>query len=305
MITYDQAQTISQKLAQDSSSSAVTQLNLMMNVGYKHILNALGRQVTEKVKTASTVADQREYQVPPDCAWVKNVSIINGTNKVVLDEVQSEKIWDDYTLNDFTGLPQRYFYRPRFGLGGGLIELDPIPGASTYTIRLTCESNDKDLSKSAYSTGTISINSGSASVTGSGTTFTSDMVGRYLQITADGHDRLFYRIKTFTSTTVIVLENVYEGTSNASGVAYQIVELFQVPEEMQMLPIYYSLWHWWETKKDTNYATKYRALWEDGLARAKTWHATKTRDNVVRYDDFQSPFSPAMPPWFPSDGVTP
>ena len=58
-----------------------------------------------------------------------------------------------------------------------------------------------------YSTGTISVTNGSATITGSGTTFTADMVGKKIRV--DGENP-FYRIKTFTSTTVLVLEQPFQ-----------------------------------------------------------------------------------------------
>ena len=281
-------------------TEGVTFLNLMANQGYKMLLGVLGRQLTEKVKTATTVASQRGYQMPPDCAWVKNVSVLVGTTKYPLQEVQSEQAWDYYTQNDYTGIPQRFFYRPRFGIGGGVLELDPIPGASTYTVRLTIEATDKDLSKDAYTTGTVTVANGSANVTGSGTTFAADMVGRVFQLTSDGEDRLWYRVKTFTSTTAIVLENVYEG-SGTSGLSYKIAEVFNVPEDIQILPCYFALWQWYDSKKDPTNSLKYKNYWENGIKQARLTHGTKTRDNIIHYDNFTSPFIPAMPDYFPGE----
>lgn len=301
MLIWDDARSYMRREAQigTSDTDGVTFLNMMANQGYKILLAILGRQLTEKVKTASTVASQRGYQMPPDCAWVKNVAILVGTTKYPLQEVQSEQIWDRYTQNDYTGIPQRFFYRPRFGIGGGILELDPIPGASTYTIRLTMEATDKDLSKDAYTTGTVSVSNGSAVVTGAGTTFTSDMVGRIFQVTSDGADRLWYRIKTFTSTTSLTLENVYEGATG-NTLTYKIAEVFNVPEDLQLLPCYFAMWQWFDTKKDPTAALKYKRYWEDGITMARTTHGTKTRENIVHYENFVSPFVPAMPEYFPS-----
>lgn len=301
MLVWDDARTYMRREAQigTSDTEGVTFLNMMANQGYKIVLAVLGRQLTEKVKTATSVASQRGYQMPPDCAWVKNVSVLVGTTKYPIQEVQSEQAWDAYTQNDYTGIPQRFFYRPRFGIGGGVLELDPIPGASTYTIRLTIEATDKDLSQDAYTTGTVTLTNGSATVTGAGTTFTSDMVGRIFQNTTTGADRLWYRIKTFTSTTSLTLENVYEGAT-AGTQTYKISEIFNVPEDIQLLPCYFALWQWFESKKDTTQSLKYKRFWDEGLRQAKATHGTKTRDQVVHYDTFASPFIPAMPDYFPS-----
>lgn len=54
-----------------------------------------------------------------------------------------------------------------------------------------------------YTTGTVEVDS-SGNVTGSGTTFTSGMVGKGFK--ADGHSK-WYRVKTFSSATAIVIED--------------------------------------------------------------------------------------------------
>jgi hypothetical protein len=75
-----------------------------------------------------------------------------------------------------------------------------------------------------YTTGTVSIDS-SGNVTGVGTTFTAGMVGRGLKAT--GHTK-WYRVKTFTNTTTIVVEDDLDDVSSQytggviSGATYVI-----------------------------------------------------------------------------------
>lgn len=76
-----------------------------------------------------------------------------------------------------------------------------------------------------YDTGTVTIDS-SGNVTGSGTTFTSSMVGKGFK--ADGHST-YYRVKTFTNTTSIVIEDdlddvssQYTGGAIGAGASYVI-----------------------------------------------------------------------------------
>lgn len=65
-----------------------------------------------------------------------------------------------------------------------------------------------------YETGTLTVTNGSPTITGSGTTFTSAMVGRKIRISGEN---AYYRIKTYTSPTVLVLETNYDGTSDADA----------------------------------------------------------------------------------------
>ena len=69
-----------------------------------------------------------------------------------------------------------------------------------------------------YSTGTVSVTNGSTTVTGSGTTFTSDMVGKRFKVTGD---TTFYTVSAYTSATQITLGTAYGGTTG-TGKGYVI-----------------------------------------------------------------------------------
>lgn len=78
----------------------------------------------------------------------------------------------------------------------------------------------------SYTTGTVGVTATTGAVAGTGTTFTADMVG--LGFKATGHS-VWYRIKTFTNTTTIVIEDdsddntsAYTGGTIATGTAYEI-----------------------------------------------------------------------------------
>lgn len=77
-----------------------------------------------------------------------------------------------------------------------------------------------------YTTGTVTVTTSTGAVTGSGTTFTAAMVG--LGFKADGHTS-WYRVKTYTSATAIVIEDdkddetsAYTGGAISSGASYTI-----------------------------------------------------------------------------------
>ena len=77
-----------------------------------------------------------------------------------------------------------------------------------------------------YTTGTVTVDVTTGAVTGSSTVFTSAMVGRGFKAT--GHTK-WYRVKTFTSTTAIVIEDdkddatsAYTGGAIAGGATYTI-----------------------------------------------------------------------------------
>lgn len=305
MIKWDDAQTILQRFCQDTSTAGIAFQNLMLNVGYKMVLEGLQRQVTEQQSTTDLVSGTRNYQVPPDCNMPKTLVLVSGTNRYVLQEEQSDARWELRRLSAQTGQPVAFHFRPRFGVGGGIIELDPIPGSSSYDLEMTYEATERDLSKTAYTTGTISLTHGSSTLTGSGTTFAADMVGRYVRPLADGAERLPYKIKTFSSTTSMILENVYQGT-NQSSMSYEIFEMFAMPEGCHMLPIYYAAWQHWQTKGNPKMAQTYEAFYLGGMAQAQKRYSTVTRNNIIESGDAELSgiLDNSYPFWFPA-GVTP
>lgn len=64
-----------------------------------------------------------------------------------------------------------------------------------------------------YETGTVTVTQNNATVTGSGTAWTSDMVGRKFMISDNTQS---YKILSVTSGTVLILDTVYQDTTKSS-----------------------------------------------------------------------------------------
>jgi hypothetical protein len=76
-----------------------------------------------------------------------------------------------------------------------------------------------------YTTGTVSVNSGSATVTGVGTTFTSTHgSGQYYLQFAGAND--WYQVTTYNSATSLTISPVYTPTTNLSGATYTLRKFF-------------------------------------------------------------------------------
>lgn len=298
MLIWDDAKTTSQRLAQDTSTDGVAFLDLMMNVGYKDVLETLGRQVTEKQMRTTLVVDQRNYQVPPDTIRPTQLKIIDGTTIEPVYEEPSETKWSYITSGNTGGKPCRWHYRPRFGVGGGLLQLDPIP-SSAYVLELTYEATERDLSQAKYTTGTINLTNGSASVSGSGTVWTDDMVGRYLRVTGSEGQRVPYRIQTVGSGTSLQLEQKYHGATD-TGLSYEIFEMFNLPEDAHMLPVYYALWQWWDSKGNSTRAARYENMYTVKRDELRESHSNLTADvNVPMLPMIGLGFEEASPFYFP------
>ncbi len=80
---------------------------------------------------------------------------------------------------------------------------------------------------SAYSTGTVTLTANSATLTGSGTAWTVQMVGDYIRVSASHGGTPFVfvaKISAFTSATSLTLARVYPSDADtASGLAYNIM----------------------------------------------------------------------------------
>lgn len=71
-----------------------------------------------------------------------------------------------------------------------------------------------------YKTGTVAMANGSTSVTGTGTTFTTSMVGRKFRITGDTSD---YIIAQVASATSLIIDRIYTGTTG-TGLSFDIYQ---------------------------------------------------------------------------------
>ena len=124
--------------------------------------------------------------------------------------------------------------------GGGTVYLEPgtytltadiiIPGGVTLegisrdNVIISCGAYAvKIIGTNGYTTGTVAVNKGSNSVTGTSTVWTSAMVGRYILL--DGN---YYLITVVGSATSITIDSTFPGTilgGNITGANYAIADV--------------------------------------------------------------------------------
>jgi hypothetical protein len=281
MLIWDDAITICQKTTNDNSSDALTYLKLLMNYGYKSLLIAFGRSVIEDTKTAVTVADQQYYQAPRNFLWLKSLTVTIGSTVYPVFEEESQENWDIMNMTTQSStIPTKFFIRRNFGISGDEIGLWPVPSTADYTITMIYEATDRDLTQTKYTAGTVTATNGSAAIVGSGTTFTAAMIGRYLNITDSAGDGMWYKVSARSSNTAITLENVYEG-STLSG-TYQIAEAFNLPEDMQILPVHYAMYWYFSGKGNKDKMSEHMALFNQGFEVGRRRYGAKTRNPLLR-----------------------
>lgn len=202
-----------------------------------------------------------------------SVYVIVGSYNYSPKEIASREMYDRLNTTTITSdIPQWYY------VYNGKIGFIPRPSTASNTIVINSKQLAKTLTVTDYTTGGIlTATAGSATITGTGTTFTQSMVGRWLRIaesdTANKGDGYWYRIASYTSATVITLEKPYQGTAIATGnAAYQISQCSLLPEQYQDLPVYGALRTYY-TSVDPNtaqaelyggmYAQMYKTLEDD------------------------------------------
>lgn len=215
----------------------------------------------------------------------KSVYVTVGNYRYAPDEVSSRAEWDELNqVQIASNIPTKWFW---WDDGVQLFPKQTSSNVITFNSRLKL----RDLSIADYTTGTVDIvTNGSTTVTGSGTTWTTQMVGRWIQITPSntansGGDGYWYEIAQVTSATVLVLKKPYGGLSLTTGAAaaYTIGQASLIPEPHDMLPVYDFLRIFFTSvDPDMNKSKMYTNFYNEGYAQmTKDWGA---KVNVVLDD---------------------
>ena len=285
MLSYQDQYEMCQDLASDNDDTNKTLFKQLVNVGQHKLEATLGIYFTEETRTITTVTDAisgtsyQSYKLPENFRSLIEVFVTVGTTQYQGHLIRDEDLWREMnsTTTQSTSDYLQFVYIKK-----DRIELYPIPStAKTMTIRYNVMG--KDLTQDDYTTGTITTlaNAGTA-VTGSGTTWTSSMAGRYFKINSDGE---WYKISAFGTTTTLTLDSKYQGIAIAAGTEnYTIGQMPSTPDDTHILPVYYALWHYFQgVRKNVEQARDYHRMWKEGLVDAKTNWANKTMSSVV-YD---------------------
>lgn len=235
----------------------------------------------ERTATTTTTASTQDYALPFNIKTLINVYITVGNIRYQLTEAPNNSFWNSLNFVPYTSdIPQYYYILNK------RLYVFPIPSSSSNTITYVYKIRLRDLSMADYSTGTVSATNGSATITGSGTTFIEDMVGRWIRLTSAATtptgDEQWYELGTYTSATSIALINTYQG-STVTGASYVIGEMPVLPEDYQDLPLYRACAVYFTTRvPDETRASGFTRLYEDGLEKldaefgSKSWSVAIT-----------------------------
>lgn len=242
-LSYTARRNLCGKMCGDSSAANLVILDTLLNEADREICTMKPWSFREKSGTITTVASQQFYDIPGRFAKLITGTVTIGSTRWTPQECKTREDWDrlNQATNVTSDIPQYFF------LYDGQIGFYPKPSSSGNTITYNYLVTSKDLSIADYTAGTItSIANGATTVTGSGTSWTSKMAGRFIRFTdsdtANTGDGYWYEISSVTSATVLELKSPYDGDSISAGTAaYTIAQLPIIPENFQMVPIHRAL----------------------------------------------------------------
>lgn len=163
--------------------------------------------------------------------------------------------------------------------------------STSVTAGLTMSFNYKirvpDMTFADYTTGTVTMTSGSPTVTGSGSSWLSNYIttagsavnlNLYLQPTAPKGDNNWYPVSSIASATSLTLSNIYPTTqATQSGVNYTIGQMPLILEDFHDLLVYRPLMLYFSSiQKDIDKAEQFKALYMDGEERLAEYSGTKS-----------------------------
>lgn len=266
------------KLTNNTSTANLVLGDELINDSLRYLTTKYFFNERTQVVPGGTVASTQAYPLPYNIKTLLNAYIEVGNIRYQLTEAPNRKFWDSLNFVTYTSdIPQYYYiYNKEFNVF-------PVPAGSGNAITYNYKIRLRDLNDADYTDGTVTFTNGDATVTGSGTTFTADMVGRWIQDSVGD----WYEIGTFTSTTALELVNEYEGTTEA-GTTTLIGDVSLLPEDYQDLPIYRACSIYFTTRvPDPERAGLFATLYDEGFAKLDAEFGSKSASVAITPTDVE------------------
>lgn len=258
--TFNQLVEDYKTLTGDSSTANETLGKTLLNDFIREILMIGDLTSNRGYATDQTVASQQYYPIPYNCRKIRKIKVTISNTTYPLIEVKTEEEWNKLNMISYeSDYPAVFYVRSSTNEYG----IFPIPSTSGNIITISFQEKIKTLGASDYTTGTVSATNGSSTITGSGTSWTSSMVGRYIKIVD-----FWYKIASVTDATHLTIYGEYN-EGDVTGSSYTISELVPLPEGAENLPLYKALALHFQKRDNASarqQAVQYMALYTDGIS---------------------------------------
>lgn len=279
--TYTGGRTLFGNLTNNNESSNLTFGDTLINNNIRTIVSSRHFTFRENSGTKTTGASQQFYTLPYDFLKLISVKVTVSSTDYTPKEAPSQEFWNKLNMSSVTSNIPEWYY-----VFNGQLGLYPKPSTAGNTITYYYERAVRDLSIADYTTGTI-LTASATAITGIGNmSWTSQMAGRYLNITLSNTtntgDGYWYEVDSVTNTANIVLKRTYGGTAISAGAAaYTIGQTSILPEDYQALPIYKSAEQYWTLYGDTAKAQLYKGLCQEMYAGLVKEYSSKSTNPVI------------------------
>lgn len=287
MLTFQESYEKCQTISGDNEAATLVLFKQDINLANKRFNAAINNYFNRVSKSANLVADQQYYQLPPDCIRVIGVDfVLNVDRRMPLRQIRSEYQWRQLNFIQQSSNWLVYY----FVKGADEVGLYPTPSDNLSNgVIIYYEPKGYELSQADFTSGTVTVTNGSATVTHSGTDFTQSMIGRGFKIT-DGADGYTYKVAGYTSSSVITLEEPYIGISG-SGRTFKIGETFVFPEEYHDAPTDFALARYFETRNNPDRAKYHMDNFKTLVMDAKEKYASSSASQVITDEyDYLNPW---------------
>ena len=227
----------------------------LINQGRVEVLSAVDSYQTQNTFVASTIAQQQDYALPHNTFKTENITVLVGSVRYTPEVVTSTEVWNYIRI---VNTPQStiplYVYVDRKKMS-----FFPVPSADGNIITAVVTCKEPDLTQDDITNGTISVVNGSATVTGTNTIFASNNTTQNnWQIQMP--DESWYEIASVESTTSLTLGSLYEGPTAADS-TYRMGQVSLIPEDGQILPVYYAAYNHFLTLEKPDKAMEFNKLY--------------------------------------------
>ncbi len=260
----------------DAATATTTLIKALLNEGIRFVTDSCDLEYGRMEATDTTVANQQGYLLSVNMLRPNSAMVTISSTKYNPVEITDKSDWERINSTSPGGdTPLYWFYDQE----EKKIEFYPTPTSAGNTITIRGFKKRYEIA-AADTNGTASVTAGARAVTSGTLTFTSAMVGQYIQF---ANTDFFYEITVYTSANAVTIrENALKTISASSSTVGEVIPLQDGYED---LPMYYAMMSYYAIKENAEMKNHYKYLFDEKLKVLKTRNV-KTSKAILR----QSPY---------------